>query len=121
MKEEPMKLTVLVDNNTLIDDEISFFGEPALCYYIEDEDKKILFDTGYSEIFLNNAELKRVDLSEVTHVVLSHGHNDHANGLVHLWERFDTSGMTLVTHPLAFLPKALPTGDIGAPYTEEEA
>ena len=116
-----MKLTVLVDNNTLIDDEISFFGEPALSYFIEEEDKRILFDTGYSDIFLKNAKLRGVDLEETTHVVLSHGHNDHANGLAHLWERFDTSGLTLITHPLAFLPKALPTGDIGAPYTEDEA
>ena len=120
-KEGPMKLTILVDNNTLIDDEISFFGEPALCYYIEDGDKRILFDTGYSDIFLKNAALRGVDLKNLTHVVLSHGHNDHTNGLAHLWQAVDTKDVTLITHPLAFRPKALPTGDIGAPYTEEEA
>ena len=37
-----MKLTVLVDNNTYIDEY--YFGEPAVSYYIEAEDKCILFD-----------------------------------------------------------------------------
>ena len=116
-----MKLTVLVDNNTLIDDEYCFLGEPALSYFLEDGDVKVLFDTGYSDVFLKNAALKGIDLGRTTHVVLSHGHNDHANGLAQLWKHFDTKEMTLITHPMAFLPKALPTGDIGAPYTEEEA
>ena len=37
-----MKLKVLVDNNTFID--MYYLGEPAVCYYIEDEDKKALID-----------------------------------------------------------------------------
>lgn len=50
-----MKLTVLVDNNTFIDEY--YLGEPAVSYYIEDEGTKILFDTGYSDIFIKNAKL----------------------------------------------------------------
>mgnify|MGYP003304883644 CR=1 FL=1 len=38
-----MKLTILVDNNTFID--MYYLGEPAVSYYIEDNDNKILFDT----------------------------------------------------------------------------
>ena len=49
-----MKLTVLVDNNTFIDEY--YLGEPAVSYYIEDQDIKILFDTGYSDIFIKNAK-----------------------------------------------------------------
>ncbi|HEY5576646.1 MAG TPA: MBL fold metallo-hydrolase, partial [Clostridiaceae bacterium] len=44
-----MKLTVLVDNNTLIDRY--FLGEPGLCFLIEEAGKKVLFDTGYSDVF----------------------------------------------------------------------
>ena len=44
-----MKLTVLVDNNTQIDSY--YLGEPGVSYYLEDDDEKILFDMGYSEIF----------------------------------------------------------------------
>ena len=41
-----MKLTVLLDNNTLIDRYLR--GEPGVSYFIETEDAKILFDVGYS-------------------------------------------------------------------------
>ena len=33
-----MKLTVLIDNNTYIDEY--YIGEPALSYYIEDENER---------------------------------------------------------------------------------
>ena len=49
-----MKLKVLVDNNTFID--MYYLGEPAVSYYIEDGNDKILFDVGYSDIFIKNAE-----------------------------------------------------------------
>ena len=45
------------------------------------DDIKILFDTGYSDIILGNAEEMGIDLGGVTHIVLSHGHDDHAHGL----------------------------------------
>lgn len=48
-----MKLTVLIDNNTYIDEY--YIGEPALSYYIEDENERLLFDTGYSDAFIRNA------------------------------------------------------------------
>lgn len=43
-----MKLTVLIDNNTVIDRYV--LGEPGVSYLIEDEDKKILFDLGHSDV-----------------------------------------------------------------------
>lgn len=47
-----MKLKVLVDNNTYIDRY--YCGEPAVSYYIEDEDIKLLLDVGYFNLFLRN-------------------------------------------------------------------
>lgn len=73
-----MKLTVLVDNNTLIDQYL--LGEPAVSYYIEDEDEKILFDTGYSDVFIRNVEKLHINLADITKIVFSHGHNDHTGG-----------------------------------------
>ena len=67
-----MKLTVLVDNNTLLD--VYYWGEPGLSYYIEDGSDTILFDAGYSDVFRINAEKMGVDLDRVNKVVLSHGH-----------------------------------------------
>lgn len=66
-----MKITVLVDNNTLIDNY--FEGEPALSFFIEEEGKKVLFDTGYSGLFLKNAALMEIDPAGLDYVVLSHG------------------------------------------------
>jgi 7,8-dihydropterin-6-yl-methyl-4-(beta-D-ribofuranosyl)aminobenzene 5'-phosphate synthase len=51
--------------------------------YIGSEKRTLLFDAGpEGETFLRNAKILGVDLSEVQAVVLSHGHWDHAGGLV---------------------------------------
>lgn len=113
-----MKLTVLVDNNTYID--AYYVGEPAVSYYLETEDKRILFDTGYSRVFMDNAKAMGIDLGNLTHIVLSHGHNDHSRGLQFLAEEVDLTSVTLLAHPECFLPKKEGELSIGAPFTEEE-
>ena len=47
-------LWVLADNNTLIDRY--FLGEAAASHYLEMDDPRILLDTEYSDVFLQNAE-----------------------------------------------------------------
>lgn len=74
-----LSLTVLVDNATFTDRY--FLGEPGLSFLLETAGKKILFDTGYSGIFLTNAEKMGISLSDLDFVVLSHGHVDHSGGL----------------------------------------
>lgn len=113
-----VKLTVLVDNNTYIDEY--YFGEPAASYYIETEDKCILFDTGYSDIFLKNAQKKGIDLNKLTHIVLSHGHDDHTRGLTYLSEKVALSKVKLIAHPDCFCPKYSGELYIGSPYSENE-
>lgn len=56
-----MKIKVLMDNNTYIDQY--YLGESAVSYYIELDYKKILFDTGYSDAFIKNAEAMNLDLN----------------------------------------------------------
>ncbi|MCI8285296.1 MAG: MBL fold metallo-hydrolase [Firmicutes bacterium] len=113
-----MKLKVLVDNNTYIDQY--FYGEPAAAYYIEAESARILFDTGYSDILLKNAEKMNINLSKLTHIVLSHGHNDHTAGLKFLHERIGISNVQLIAHPNCFLPKFSGNEYIGTPYSLDE-
>ena len=103
-----MKLTVLVDNNTLIDK--NYYGEPGLSFYIEEGKNHILFDTGYSDIFVRNAAKMGIDLKTVNYVVLSHGHLDHTWGLSYLLDVASYYGETkkeisLIAHPAAFNPK----------------
>lgn len=113
-----MKLTILVDNNTYIDQY--YHGEPAAAFYIETEGQKILFDTGYSDILLGNAEKMGIDLKAVSRIVLSHGHDDHTKGMLYLKEAMDLSAKQLVAHPDCFYPKY--NGDlfIGSPFSKDE-
>lgn len=74
-----MKLTVLCDNNTFIDNYL--LGEPALCFHIDNGKDKILFDMGYSGVYKTNAKKLGIDLNNLTKVVFSHGHDDHTRGL----------------------------------------
>ena len=93
-----MKLTVLVDNNTFIDEY--YLGEPAVSYYIEDGDTKILFDTGYSDVFIQNAEKMNINLNELDKIIISHGHDDHTGGLKYLFEKINNKNIELITYRL---------------------
>lgn len=106
-----MKATVLVDNYTLIDRY--YFGEPGFSMWIEDGDRRILFDTGYSGIFMKNAELLGIDLGETTDVVLSHGHDDHTGGLGPFIEKFGAKGRRLIAHPDALKHKYKGDREVG--------
>jgi len=107
-----MRLTVLVDNNTFIDQYL--IGEPAVSYYIEAEGKKILFDAGYSDVFLLNAAKLGIDLTRLDMLVLSHGHPDHSWGLAHLLRLYSEARASgrmehkpvLVAHPQVFAQRS---------------
>lgn len=112
-----MKLKVLVDNNTFID--MYYLGEPGVSYYIEDGNDKILFDTGYSEVFMNNATKMNIDLDSVNKLVISHGHDDHTKGLKYFFNK--KRNMELIAHPDCFCYKEDGTGlFIGSPLSKEE-
>lgn len=112
-----MKLKVLEDNNTFIDRY--YLGEPAVCYYIEDGDDKILFDTGYSDSFIKNAENMNIELNNIKKIVISHGHNDHTGGLKYFFK--EKSDIELISHPNSFNYKEDENGDyIGTPLLTDE-
>lgn len=116
-----MKLHVLVDNNTIIDRY--FLGEPGVSYYIETDNKKIIFDFGYSDIFKKNARKMNIDLTQINTVVLSHGHNDHTGGIKYFLDIMKKNNMEevkLLAHPQVFDKKIADGEDVGSPYTEKD-
>jgi len=121
-----MKLTVLVDNNTTIDRY--FYGEPGVSYFIECDDKKYLFDTGYSDLFLQNAAKMGIDLLAVDAIALSHGHNDHTWGLCELVKRYSEATAegyadkktAIIAHPDAFLDKNVDGLDVGSMFSANQ-
>lgn len=94
-----MKLTVLMDNTTILD--TPYLGESGLSFLIETEEGKIVFDTGFSPLFLSNARKMGIDMTTIDAVVISHGHNDHTNGLPTLGKLLNREGkrVPIILHP----------------------
>lgn len=60
-------------------------GEWGFAAVIEADDRRILLDTGARpETVLKNAEELKIDLSNITEIVLTHNHTDHTGGLLTL-------------------------------------
>lgn len=122
-----MKVTILVDNTALFDR--FFIAEHGFSAYIESEGCRILFDTGYSDAVLKNAQKMIIDLLGLDYIVLSHGHFDHTGGLYHLIRLFTEAILEdaschlpkIIAHPRCFYPRPKPPlPDIGAVLTADE-
>lgn len=73
-----MEITILIDNNK---EDVTYRTEHGLSILIEEDNYSILFDTGKTDAFIQNAIKLGKNLKEVDYVVLSHGHYDHTGGL----------------------------------------
>lgn len=112
-----MRLVILVDNCAINGRNLK--GEGGSSYYIEDEDKKFLFDVGVSDLFMQNAQNLDIDLTDIDTIVLSHGHYDHASGIKYFIESKEKK-INIVCHPLSFNKKKRGEKNMGAPYNKEE-
>lgn len=73
-----LNVKVLLENTQARPDALT---EHGLSLYIETEQHKLLFDTGQTNLFSQNAQMLGVDLRDVDIAILSHGHYDHGGGL----------------------------------------
>lgn len=120
-----MQITVLVDNNTIIDRYL--LGEPGVSFYIREGGKNILFDVGYSDVFIINARKLGINLYDVDYVAISHGHLDHTWGLepiIRMYSEARTEKISfkkpvLIAHPQAFESKYHDNEVIGSIITEK--
>lgn len=79
-----MKIVTLIENLVYQQD---LMAEHGLSIYMEADNQKILFDTGQSGGFLQNALNLGIAIEEIDSLVLSHGHHDHTGGLYPFLEK----------------------------------
>ncbi len=76
--------------------------------YTGDKKYSILLDTGTSpDGVCQNAKLMDIDFSEVSYVVLSHGHYDHFGGLVSVVKAINRADLQIITHKDTVKPRAV--------------
>ena len=73
------KITTLMEDTLC---GIALEAEHGLSLYIETEKHKLLADTGQTAKTWANASAKKIDITKVDTVFLSHGHYDHSGGLL---------------------------------------
>lgn len=115
-----LDITVLIDNYTdlLMVEETPLISRPILSYgktlFAEHglsflvrilsggKTDTVLMDAGTTETaFTQNAEILRVDLDEISEIVISHGHFDHIGALFHVLHQ-SSCRIPVHIHPAAF-------------------
>lgn len=81
-----MRIRMLIENEKL-DTCPNLESEHGLSMHINFNGENILFDTGTTGKFIDNAEKLGINIEEIDTVVISHGHMDHAGGLLKFLEK----------------------------------
>jgi 7,8-dihydropterin-6-yl-methyl-4-(beta-D-ribofuranosyl)aminobenzene 5'-phosphate synthase len=95
-----IRITVLVENSVHIR---GLKAEHGLSFLIEIGGHRVLFDTGQSELLLENARLLGCSMQDLDVVVMSHGHDDHTGGLAAVCRQSPAAQLFL--NPAAMAPK----------------
>ena len=98
--DQNIRITALVENTTFVP---GLSAEHGLSFWIEYADKRILFDTGQTDIVIQNAKVLGINLAEADAIILSHGHYDHTGGLPAVLDIAAKAKIYL--HPAAIEPK----------------
>jgi 7,8-dihydropterin-6-yl-methyl-4-(beta-D-ribofuranosyl)aminobenzene 5'-phosphate synthase len=95
------RLTILCENT--VNKPVQAIGEHGFACLIETPSGRFLFDTGQGLGILHNAELLQARLEEIDGIILSHGHFDHAGGLLPVLTRCGPKNV--YAHPALFTPR----------------
>ena len=91
MRDDKMKTEIIVISDNISGNGLA--GEWGLCLLIKYNDKKILVDSGASDLFLENLKKSGERVEEIDYAVLSHAHYDHANGFPSFLKNNSTAGL----------------------------
>lgn len=72
------------------------------CYLIKSKNKYVLVDTGYEydwELFCKRLKEAKVDFKDISHIILTHHHDDHSGFLNNILEK--NNNIKVVMHSLA--------------------
>jgi 7,8-dihydropterin-6-yl-methyl-4-(beta-D-ribofuranosyl)aminobenzene 5'-phosphate synthase len=97
-KDWLMKITTLIENTKSIT-EPGLTSELGLSLYIEFNNHSILFDTGASGAFVDNAKHLSIKVDSVDVAVISHHHFDHGGGLKRFFELNSNAKVYLAAAP----------------------
>jgi len=87
-----ISITTLIENSP--GEHLALKTEHGISFFLQKKDRRLLFDTGQSHRFLENARELGIGMDDLDYVVLSHGHYDHTGGFRALCDR--TAGFELV-------------------------
>lgn len=93
-----MNVISLIENTT---HDRNLYAEHGLSLYLETRQHKVLFDTGASGRFADNAGKLGISLAEVDTLILSHGHYDHTGGILRFLEENDRAQVYLSAYDFA--------------------
>lgn len=116
-----IRLTILVENSV---HTRVLRAEHGLAILIESRGRRVLFDTGQTDLLLSNAAALGLSLENLDAIVLSHGHDDHTGGLAAVCGQSPRARVFL--HPAAKAAKysgsaSGPPRPIGLPFAGQQA
>ena len=83
---ENFYINILFNQGESLEGFISSFGFAALIYNLE-TGSYILFDTGSDgDVLLHNLSQLRIDVADISKVVISHNHPEHTKGLENIYD-----------------------------------
>lgn len=106
-----MRVTILIENTS---PDTTLYHEHGLSLHLCYEGHSILLDAGATGRFAQNAQALGVDLAGVEAAVLSHGHDDHADGFAAFFPL--NSHAPVYARPAITRPYYIPDGQGGEKF-----